>query len=366
MIKININLKYNSYTVFIKSNIFYDVVNFHKENYTDCKAIIITDNNVKKLYLNNLIKKFVQNNISPKKYIVGVGENSKSFNVLENLANKILTSGINRNDIIYALGGGVVGDLTGFLSSILLRGIKYIQIPTTLLSQVDSSVGGKTGINTKVGKNLIGSFFQPTAVFIDPNTLKTLSKKEFLAGYSEVVKYSLINDKLFFEWLCRNLKNTYSIESKKIIKIISTCVRKKANIVKLDEKENNARMLLNLGHTFAHAIENELKYKIRHGEAVSVGMLMAMKLSNKLGYASSKDYMLLENHLKKINLPVRLKQLSNKKKWFTKNLLKNMKSDKKSYKGNIQFILCRGIGKAFIKKNIDIKLITETIEDLKN
>ena len=363
MIKIKINLKNNSYYIFLKHNIFDNIVTFHKKYYSDCKAIIITDQNVKKYYLKKLTNRFSVENITINTYSVLNGEDSKSFKTLEDLTEKIIKKGINRNDIVYAFGGGVVGDLTGFLSSIVLRGVKFIQIPTTLLSQVDSSVGGKTAINSKSGKNLIGTFFQPSAVFIDPNTLNTLPRKEFLAGYAEVVKYGLINDKAFFNWLNENTKNNLSMEPKNIIKMISTCVRKKAEIVKLDEKEKKTRMLLNLGHTFAHALENELNYKIRHGEAVSVGLLMAMKLSLNLGYAKKKDFNLLENHLRITRLPIKLKDLSNKKKWLSKNILKKMQTDKKSYKGKIHFILCKGVGTAFIKKNIDENIVKKTIEE---
>ncbi len=364
MYKINVNLDYDNYKIFIKNNIFQDIADFHTKNYKDCKAVIVTDNIVKKIYLKKLEKNFFKKKIKTIIFSVPSGENSKSFKSLEVLSDKILSCGINRNDIIYALGGGVVGDLAGFLSSIILRGVKFIQVPTTLLSQVDSSVGGKTGINTKTGKNLIGSFYQPSAVFIDPTTLKTLPKEEFIAGYAEVVKYSLIDDKIFFNWLDKNYKNIYNLVSESIIKVISTCIKKKVKIVKLDEKEKNTRMLLNLGHTFAHAIESEMNYKVRHGEAVSIGMLMAMRLSFALGYSSLKDYYLLESHINKFHLPVRLKQLSKKKKWLSKNLLANMQSDKKNFKGSIQFILCKGIGKAFIKKDIRSRTIKTIIEDL--
>ncbi len=363
MVKIKINLKHHYYYIFLKHNIFDDIVKFHKKYYSDCKAIIITDQNVKKYYLKKLTNRFTVKNITVNTYSILIGEKSKSFKTLAALAEKIIKKGINRNDIIYALGGGVVGDLTGFLSSILLRGVKFIQIPTTLLSQVDSSVGGKTAINSKSGKNLIGTFFQPSAVFIDPNTLNTLPIKEFLAGYAEVVKYGLINDKAFFNWLNNNTKDNLSMVPKNIIKIISTCVKKKAEIVKLDERETKTRMLLNLGHTFAHALENELNYKIRHGEAVSVGLLIAMKLSFNLGYAKINDFNLLENHLKRFRLPINLKDLSNKKRWTSKNILKKMQTDKKSYKGNIHFILCKGIGTVFIKKNIDKNIVKKTIEE---
>ena len=220
MVKIKINLKYNSYYIFLQHNIFDSVVMFHKKYYNDCKAIIVTDKNVKKYYLKKLTDRFAIKKITVDTYSVSDGEKSKSFKSLEVLADKILKKGINRNDIIYAFGGGVVGDLTGFLSSIILRGVKFIQIPTTLLSQVDSSVGGKTAINSKLGKNLIGTFFQPSAVFIDPNTLYTLPRKELLAGYAEVVKYSLINDRVFFNWLNKNIKDNLNLVHKNMIKII--------------------------------------------------------------------------------------------------------------------------------------------------
>ena len=363
MVKIKINLKYHSYNIFLQHDIFDDIVTFHKKHYTNCKAIIITDQNIKKYYLERLTDRFSAKNIIINTYSVLNGEKSKSFKSLESLAEKIIKKGINRNDIIYAFGGGVVGDLTGFLSSIILRGIKFIQIPTTLLSQVDSSVGGKTAINSKLGKNLIGTFFQPSAVFIDPNTLSTLPRKELLAGYAEVVKCGLINDRVFFNWLNKNIRDNLNLVPKNILKVISTCVKKKAEIVKLDEKEKKTRMLLNLGHTFAHALENELNYKIRHGEAVSVGLLMAMKLSCNLGFATKNDFKLLENHLKRSKLPIKLKDLSNKKKWLSKNIFKKMQTDKKSYKGNINFILCKGIGVAYIKKNIDKTIVKKTIEE---
>ena len=216
--------------------------------------------------------------------------------VIKKVSEKLLKSNVKRNDIIYALGGGVVGDFSGFLASIILRGIKFIQIPTTLLSQVDSSVGGKTGVNSLSGKNLIGSFYQPSAVFIDPGTLASLPYKEFLAGYSEVLKYSMINDKKFFLWLDKNYKKITSKNYKILTEIIAKCVMQKAKIVKKDEKESNHRMLLNLGHTFAHAIEKELDFKIRHGEAVSVGLLMAMKLSVLLNKTKVFNFNLIKSH----------------------------------------------------------------------
>lgn len=362
MNKIPINLGYHKYNIFIKEDIFDYIVNFHKKNFANCKAFIITDNNVKKLYSKKLIKSFDKEKVANYEFSVSPGEKSKNFKTLESLTNKTLSKRITREDIIYALGGGIVGDLAGFLASIILRGVKFVQVPTTLLSQVDSSVGGKTGINSKSGKNLVGSFYQPSAVFIDPLMLRTLPKKEFLAGYAEVIKYSLIDDKKFFMWLDKNLDKTIRLDLSVIKKIITICCRKKSHIVKLDAKEKNIRVLLNLGHTFAHAIEAELKYSIRHGEAVSIGLLMAMELSRLLKLSTENDVKLLEKHIKKSRLPFKLRKLSKKHKWNTNNLINKMHNDKKINKGEIRFILCKGIGKTQIQEKVKKFFIKKSIE----
>ena len=210
---INLSLKDKSYKILIKKNIFSNIALIIRKH-RNSKAIIITDKNVAKLYLKKFLGFFNKNDIITIVFKIDPGEKSKDLLTIRTVAEKLLKASISRNDIIYALGGGVVGDFSGFLASIILRGISFIQVPTTLLSQVDSSVGGKTGVNTQTGKNLIGSFYQPIAVFIDPNTLKSLSQKEYLAGYSEVLKYSMINDKKFFLWLDLNYKNIISKNSK--------------------------------------------------------------------------------------------------------------------------------------------------------
>ena len=363
---INLSLKERSYKILIKKNIFLDAAVHHFSNYKNAKAIIITDKNVAKLYARKFINCFKKYKIEMQFVEILPGEKSKDLLVIKKVAEKLLKSKVKRNDIIYALGGGVVGDFSGFLASIILRGIKFIQIPTTLLSQVDSSVGGKTGVNTKNGKNLIGSFHQPSAVFIDPSTLKSLSQKEFLAGYAEVLKYSLINDKKFFLWLDLNHKKIFLKNEKIMTTLIATCCIKKAKIVKKDEKELNHRMLLNLGHTFAHAIEKELNYKVRHGEAVSVGIIMAMKLSLLLKKTNLKDYNLIKSHLKKLKLPASLNSLNSKKRWNVKNLIKNMQGDKKRVDENIKFILLKGIGKAYIENSVSYEKINLTIQETLN
>ncbi len=363
---INLSLKENSYKIYIKKNIFKNVAAHHFSYYKKSKAIVITDKNVAKLYSKKLISCFKKYNIDIQVVEILPGEKSKDLLEIKKVAEKLLKKEVRRNDIIYALGGGVVGDFSGFLASIILRGIKFIQVPTTLLSQVDSSVGGKTGVNTENGKNLIGSFYQPSAVFIDPSTLKSLSQKEFLAGYAEVLKYSMINDKKFFLWLDNNYKKIVLKNSSIMTTIIENCCIKKAKIVRQDEKELNYRMLLNLGHTFAHAIEKELSYKVRHGDAVSVGLLMAMKLSLLLKKTNLKNYNLVKSHLEKFKLPTSLNCLNSKKNWNPKKLIKNMQSDKKRVDENIKFILLNDIGKAYIENSVSYQKINLTIQELLN
>ena len=363
---VKLSLKEKSYKIIIKKNIFVDVAAHHSKKYKNSKAIIITDKNVAKIYLEKFLSFFKQQAIVTQVFKIEPGEKSKDLLVINKIAEKLLKIGVKRNDIIYALGGGVVGDFSGFLASIILRGISFIQVPTTLLSQVDSSVGGKTGVNTKIGKNLIGSFYQPVAVFIDPITLNSLPQKEFMAGYAEVLKYSMINDKKFFFWLDLNYKNIVSKNYKIMTEIIAKCCRKKALIVKKDEKEQNYRMLLNLGHTFAHAIEKELDFLVKHGDAVSVGLVMAMKLSVLMKKTHLNNYHLIKSHLKKVNLPTTLIDLNSKKDWDAKSLIKNMKSDKKKVGHNIKFILLKDIGKAYIENYVCYDYINMTIKEIVN
>ena len=361
MKKININLNVKKYSIFIDKGIFKSIGHYHSAKFANSKAFIITDKNVSKLYLKDLIYSLNRNKIKYFSYVVNSGEKSKSYETLQFLSHKILKDNINRNDIVYALGGGIIGDLAGFLSSIILRGVRYIQIPTTLLSQVDSSVGGKTGINTPLGKNLIGTFYQPTIVYIDINTLKSLPEKEYYAGYAEVIKYAIINDKKFFSWLNLNYNKIKNKNEFILKKIIYKCCKNKAKIISEDEKETGKRMLLNLGHTFAHAIEAELNFAVKHGNAVAVGILMALRLSVIIGYADSNDYTLILDHFKKMSLPTKLNDLCSKKNWKVASLIKKMQSDKKIISNQLRFVLCKGIGKAFISKEVTNEKLRQTI-----
>ncbi len=292
----------------------------------------------------------------------------KNFENLSNLLNYILSHKINRDSVIISVGGGVTGDLVGFASSIVLRGVKCIHIPTTLLSQVDSSVGGKTGINTKHGKNLVGAFNRPEGVLIDINFLKTLPERELFAGFAEVIKYSFIYDKKFFKYLENNTESIRKLKSPYIENTIFRSCQIKAKIVSIDEKEQGIRAILNFGHTFAHAFENLINYddkKLIHGEAVAIGMVCAFKLSVYLNLCSKKEAERCIGLISKFNLPTKLKDIKNIK-LVSKKLLDKFYLDKKVKNGKITFILSNGIGSALIKNDIKEKTLKIFLDELIN
>jgi len=254
------------------------------------RYIIVSDDTVAPLYLEKLQTILSQAALSHEAIVLPAGEATKKIAAFEALCEDILALGIERSTVLIALGGGVIGDLTGFVASVLLRGLDFIQVPTTLLSQVDSSVGGKTGINAKAGKNLIGAFHQPLAVFIDTTTLDTLPKRELLAGYAEVVKYGLLGDADFYQWLEDNGADLLAGDEEKRTHAILTSCQAKANVVAQDEKEGGVRALLNLGHTFGHALEKECAYdgSLLHGEAVAIGMVMAFEFCAAQGLCAAE------------------------------------------------------------------------------
>ena len=351
---INLNLEQKSYKIAVGINIFQEQIqNFLSQNNYN-KIIILCDENVHKHY-QNLILKSIPNGILIE---INQGESSKSFKYFNQLCEKILKIGVDRKSLIIAIGGGVVGDLSGFCASVLLRGIDFIQIPTTLLSMVDSSVGGKTGINSKYGKNLIGSFYQPKLVICDISFLESLNLREFRSGYAEVLKYGLIYDQEFFKYLQENLSNIFAKNSDSLIYIIEKSCKIKAEIVSKDERENNIRAQLNFGHTFGHAIETQAKYSslILHGEAVAIGMAMASKLSRELNFIDQFQYEEIISHLKKSGFELNLKNFELKYK--INNLIKNLYKDKKNQNNQLNFILLKNIGNAHIYSKIDKKFIT--------
>jgi 3-dehydroquinate synthase len=282
--------------------------------------------------------------------------------------NDLLDQRPDRKTTLVALGGGVVGDLTGFAAAVLLRGVDFIQVPTTLLAQVDSSVGGKTGINTRHGKNLVGAFYQPRLVVIDTDMLDTLPRRELLAGYAEVAKYGLIDEPDFFTWCEENGAALLAGDAARRSHAIEQSCRAKARIVAADERETtDLRALLNLGHTFGHALEAETGFgpDLLHGEAVGAGMVLAFDLSARLGICPAADAARVRRHLAAVGLPVRLRAIGggNRRDWQAARLIDHMRGDKKAEAGKLTFVLARGIGKAFVSRDVDEKLLHGLLDD---
>jgi len=287
--------------------------------------------------------------------VVAPGEQSKSFPVLADVCERLLELGVERSDVVIALGGGVVGDLAGFAASILRRGVRLVQMPTTLLAQVDSSVGGKTGIDTPQGKNLIGSFHQPSLVLADISVLATLAPREFRAGYAEVMKYGLLGDASFFAWLEQTWPQIFSGEGGPRASAIAGSVRAKAAIVEADEREESGtRALLNLGHTFGHALEAFDGYSDRllHGEAIAIGIVLAHRFSGELGLIAADAAERARAHLAAVGLPTAIADIPGSDRPSVDALMEIMKQDKKVSAGRLTFILTRGIGQAFVARDV--------------
>ncbi len=288
------------------------------------------------------------------------GEPTKSYDGYYCVMNWLLDNGVNRQSVLIAVGGGVIGDLGGFAAATVMRGIPFVQVPTTLLAQVDSSVGGKTGINTAQGKNLVGAFYQPKTVICDIGTLGTLPERELKSGYAEIVKYGLINDFEFFEWLEENGEKVLALDEEALTYAVHKSCSAKAAVVAADEREAGQRALLNLGHTFGHALEAAANYdgRLLHGEAVSIGMVMAFDLSAKMGLCSQEEPARVEAHLKSCRLKTRVTDIAPNITQSADDLWNNMTRDKKAAGGKIGFILARGIGKAFQSYDVDEELVT--------
>ena len=359
---LKINTNQNTYQIIIGKNTLSNLGKYLKPYLINKRVFIITNKTVSSLYSKKLEQILKKQKIVTTFIILKDGEGEKNFKTIAKLSNFLLKKDIERNDSIIAFGGGVIGDIAGFVASITLRGIQCIQIPTTLLSQVDSSIGGKTGVNTPQGKNLIGTFFQPKIVIIDVNLLSTLPKRELLSGYAEILKYGLIMDSNFYKWLEINGKKIIAGDQNKIIEAIYNSCKNKAKIVSKDEKEKNVRALLNFGHTFGHAIEllNNYKKNINHGEAVSVGMIFALKLSRELDLINEKSFKRVLNHFENVGLPLFLSK-SFKNKISLQIFLSAMMKDKKVKKGKINLILLKRIGKSFITNKFPSKQLNKVI-----
>ncbi len=319
------------------------------------RAFIITDANVAPLLGDRLAASLEAAGIDHEMIVLPPGEATKSFGPFENLLDELLQRGIERATTLVALGGGVIGDITGFAASTLLRGINYVQVPTTLLAQVDSSVGGKTAINARHGKNLIGSFYQPRLVVADTQTLDTLPRRELLAGYAEVVKYGLLGDAEFFAWLEANGAALLSGDDQARIYAVAKSCRMKAAIVAEDEQERGRRTLLNLGHTFAHALEAETGFGelMLHGEAVAIGMALAFDLSARLNLCTPDEAARVRRHLEAAGLSTEPPGHP-EGQWDIQRLISLIGTDKKVSQGRPVFVLARAIGEAFVARDVDL------------
>ncbi len=312
------------------------------------------------LYLDRLTKSLAEAGLLSVSIICPPGEATKSYQQFARVSDALIEAHIERRDIVVALGGGVIGDLTGFCAASLRRGVRFMQVPTTLLSQVDSSVGGKTGINSPHGKNLVGAFHQPSLVLADSGSLDTLSEREFRAGYAEVVKYGLIDDRRFYEFLEARWQEIFSGGPARAEAVATSCAAK-ARVVAADEMEQGVRALLNLGHTFGHALESLAHYdaaRLVHGEAVAIGMACAFRFSRQLGLCSGQDAARVEAHLKNVGLPTRIQDVPNLRV-SAQDLLAAMRQDKKVERGRLTFILARGIGESFISRDVQETSVLE-------
>ncbi|MBV8410064.1 MAG: 3-dehydroquinate synthase [Alphaproteobacteria bacterium] len=332
------------------------------------RVIVVSDDNVAALYGARLAASFQQAGVRADSVTVPAGEATKDFPAFAQLMNRLLDHRPDRKTTLVALGGGVVGDVTGLAAAVLLRGVDFIQIPTTLLAQVDSSVGGKTGINTRHGKNLVGAFYQPRLVLADTDVLDTLPRRELRAGYAEVAKYGLIDQPAFFAWCEENGAALLAGDRARRIHAIEQSCLAKARIVAADERETtDLRALLNLGHTFGHALEAETGFgdDLLHGEAVGAGMAMAFDLSARLGLCPAADAGRVRRHLAAVGLPVRLRSIGgdNRRQWQAPRLIDHMRGDKKAEAGKLTFVLVRGIGRAFVSRDVDERALTGLLDD---
>ena len=352
--RIRVALGDRSYDVLIGRGLLPQSAALIAERVGKARCAVVTDANVAQSHLATLQAALSTRNMFAGAEVLAPGEASKSFPVLARLSERLLEMGLERGDLVVALGGGVIGDLAGFAASIVRRGIRFVQIPTTLLAQVDSSVGGKTGINTPQGKNLIGAFHQPSLVLADIDTLSTLPARQFRAGYAEMAKYGLLGDASFFAWLEQNWPALFAGDASALTRALAVSVQGKADIVARDETETGDRMLLNLGHTFGHALEAWAGFSDRllHGEAVAIGMCLAFRLSEEEGHIGNNSLARVTAHLANVGLPTRIGDIPGGQRPDAATLMEIMGQDKKVRAGALTLILAREIGQAFITRDV--------------
>lgn len=358
MREVTVKLGQRSYPIYIGSDLL-SQTNFYKELIKTKQVMIVTDANVEKLQMKVVNKALSGFDVTS--YVLPPGEEQKNLDNLNNIITELLNQRFARTSYLIALGGGVIGDMTGFAAACYQRGIQFLQLPTTLLAQVDSSVGGKTAVNHPLGKNMIGAFHQPCGVLADVGVLKTLPEREFKAGVAEIIKYGLIRDASFFDWLEVNIDNLLSQEPEALEYAIERSCINKAEVVSEDETEKGMRAILNLGHTFAHAIETGLHYsQWLHGEAVGLGLVMASYMSNLQGWLTEAEYGRIVNLMKRAGLPDKLPA-----KLDDKELRGLMSVDKKVSHGKLKLVLLKSIGEAIVTDSFDENNLSETIRNFK-
>jgi 3-dehydroquinate synthase len=357
LIKLHIKTGNKKYPIFIGNNILNKIKKILKENLINFnQCLVIIDKNVPKKLVSKVLNSLPKRKISL--HYFHSSEKNKNQKSIDNILSVMLSKNFNRNDCVISIGGGITGDISGFAASIFKRGLKFINIPTTLLSQVDSSIGGKTGINTKYGKNLIGAFYQPNLVISDIIFLKSLPKREIICGYGEILKHAIIADKKFFSFLDKNGSQILNLKSPLIEKAIFKSCSIKKKVIETDEKEISIRKILNFGHTFAHAYEATLGYstKLNHGEAVLLGIKTATKFSLSSGILNIKEFDLIKKHLNKLNLPKNINKFFSVKD--LNKILSFMKKDKKNNTNKINLVLLKKIGYPTYKQQFNEKKIS--------
>ncbi len=357
-----VNLAERSYDIVIGSDLLADTGKYLSPHLSSPRVAVLVDEQVQGLHLGKLLDGLKQGGIKCDWRPVPAGERAKSWRVLKETVEWLLEIGVERRDLVIAFGGGVTGDLAGFAAAVTRRGVRYVQIPTTLLAQVDSSVGGKTGINSESGKNLVGSFHQPSLVLCDTGLLETLPARAMRSGYGEVAKYGLLGDAAFFAWLEKHGEDVVGGDSSALITAVRRSCELKAEIVALDETEQGCRALLNLGHTFGHAFETDTGYseQLLHGEAVSLGCCLAFDLSEATGLVDADSVRRVRAHYDSLSIATDIKRLP-----FAlsppERLIELMRQDKKVIGGRIRFVLAREIGRAIVAEDVDLDAVREVL-----
>lgn len=359
-VKVNLDRKTSSsYDIRIGKDIIDRMILLIAKNHKAGRYAVITDECVGRLYGKKILSALKDIGLNAALIEFPAGEASKNINTVMTITGKLMEMGADRETCLIALGGGVVGDVVGFVASIFMRSIPYLQIPTTLVAQVDSSIGGKTGVDLPYGKNLVGSFYQPAAVFASLNFLETLPDKEFNNGLAEIIKYGIIDDEQMFRTLEDNMDALKAKDPKLLLNVVENCCQIKKSVVEIDEKEEGLRRILNFGHTLGHALESVSKYSITHGEGVAMGMVAAARISEKMGYLKSTEPARIEALIHQTGLPVKIPTSLDREK-----IIAQMKMDKKKKGDMVHFVLLKKIGMPFINGNIEHKLIAAVMEEM--